>query len=842
MDNFATYDLGPFIANDYGDRYLYPVNRETFHRAGANVLYKKHFEGGLFTGKTLHILVGTDSGILLTHLLQADLPEASRYVCIELPHVIDRLKQEGMLENLPASVTCAPIDQLKEIAARFQFQNYLYTEKIIIWKSLAAVDAFLPEYAELYWATRDYIDTFAWKIKVQLGNHIFLSRQLENLAENRISAAFLQNLFPGKTAVLLAAGPSLDDHLPWIRQHRDTLVVLAVSRIARRLKEVDLVPDIFFSVDPQQACFDVSKEMLHFGERTLFVNSFHVVPHLISQWQGPAAFMGKRFPWPETSTETFLNAPGPTVTNAAFATAMQMGFSQIILAGVDLCFSPEGYSHAKGSYERQAGPQFHQFDTQVETNRGIRTFTTRAMAEAITSLGDLAKLALTKGCKTINPNALAAKISHVEHIPLENLDVTPLTEPAWEKIKGAFPKETDQTRKTYFNTVLEKLQTAEKHTIKIQKLAAEGLRCNDGLFGRNGMQADFKYKIRMDKVEKALNRPPVATYANLIKEIGLRQFLKISPIDNTGEWSDEQVEETGRLYYEAYRDSAAQMLQYIHTAIGRIKLRMEEENRDADLARLVEAWRENSETGRALIWNRRHTGHNDKNPGTIDQRLIECIDDFYAGIAHNPDYLVLGTKVGADPEMARQRIRILFKNRDRTALAGILQGLAASTDDNNRPIYHLAAAYLAELGGHFAEAFEEYQNVLESASPSVAEDALRRIASLSLELDDPGNALLALECLAGYSPVYLAQYADLAKLLGQTKTALDAYADYLERFPDDSMVLLKVGQLYQQQGEHEFAQTVFRHILHLEPDNEAAKKSFEISDDLLRSQSSENCR
>ena len=829
MGNLATYDLGPFISNDYGDRYLYPVNRETFHRTGAYAQYKKHFGEALFAEKTLHILIGTDSGMLLRHINKTNVPDACRYVFIELPQVIDRLAKEGLLEDLQEEITCIPIGQLKETADLFEFQNYLYTEKILVWKSLAAVDSFLPEYAELNWEARDFIDAFAWKIKVQLGNQIFIARQLENLAENRISAACLKNLFPGKTAVLLAGGPSLDNHLPWIKQHRDQLVVLAVSRIARRLKEVELIPDIFFSVDPQQASFDVSKEMLFFGERTLFVNSFHVVPQLLSQWQGPMAFVGNRFPWPEESNQHFINAPGPTVTHTAFAIAMQMGFKQIILAGVDLCFSPEGYSHAKGSYERHAGPQFNQFDTQVETNQGIRTFTSRAMAEGIASLGYLADLALQNGCRTLNPTPLAAKIPNVEHTPLEKINFEPLAKTAWEQIKLTLPEENCQTRNKHFKTVLEKLQIAEKNVKKIQKLATEGLKCNEGLFGRNGMHTDYKYKIRMDKVEKTLNRPPLAAYATLIKEVGLRQFLKLARPDSAREWSDEQVEEAGRIYYQAYIDSASQMLQLINRAIERVELRIKEEDPQADLTQLVDAWRSYRETGRALIWHHRHGNGALINSETMDPRITDMHKEFEDSLVKNPDYLVLGTKSNADPQMARHRVRILFKNRDATALSGLLQGLAASPEEDNKPIYHLSAAYLAELEGDFAKAFDEYQNVLESASEGVAEDALRRIASLSLELEDPQNALLALECLTGYSPIYLSQYADLAKMLGQTKTALDAYADYLERFPDDSTVLLKVGQIYQKLGQHEFAQMVFQHILGQDPENEAARKALEVS-------------
>lgn len=835
MNNHAMLDLGTFITNDFGDRYLYPVNRDAFRTVGAYTRYKTYFADELFTSQTLHILVGTDSGLLLRYLKQVGVPDGSCYLFVELPSVVNSLKNEGLLDQLDERIACIPIEQIQTVVDRFQFQNYLYTEKFNVWKSFSAIDAFLPEYAELYWGTRNFIDVFAWKIRVQMGNQIFVARQLENLSDNRIPATCLKNLFPGKTAVLLAGGPSLDDLLPWIKANRDKLVVLAVSRIARRLKQVELVPDIIFSIDPHQASFDVSKEMLFFGDKTLFVNSYHVVPKLLSQWKGPTAFVGHRFPWQDNSTETFLDAPGPTVTNTAFATAVQMGFSQIILAGVDLCFSPEGYSHAMGTYERQAGPQYNHFDTQIETNKGVKTFTSRAMAEAIAPLGDMAASAMENGCKTINPTPLAARIPHVEHTPVENIRLEPLTIPAWEHIQRALPQETSQTRIKHYKEVLGKLHLAEKDVRKIGKLAKEGLKCNDGLFGRNGMQAHFKYKIRMDKVEKTLQRPPLAAYATLIKEVGLRQFLKIARPDTSGEWSDEQIEETGRVYYKAYIDSTALLLQLIQKAIARVELRIEEETPQADISNLINAWRNHDEPGRASIWQRRFLCDNGTFSEQQDPRFVDINAEFEISLTKNAEHRTKFTKNNADPQMARHRIRILFKNRDRAALAGLLQGLSVSQNEGDKPICHLAMGYLAELDGNHAVAFEEYQQVLETAPDNVIEDALRRIASLSLELGDPHNAFLALECLTGQSPVYLSQYADLARLLGQTKTALDAYADYLEKFPNDSVVLLKVGQLYEQQGQHEFAKTVFEHLLNQDPKNEEARNALGKSVESLKS-------
>lgn len=820
--------FGPFICNEFGDRYLYPVNRDCFRRTGSHSLYKKHFGDGLFRENSLHILIGSDSGLLLNYLRKQGLPEGSRYVLVELPMVLNRLQREGLLDPLPERMACVAPDRMAEVAETFQFRNYLYTGKINIWKSLSAHDAFLPEYAELYWSTCDFVETIAWQIRAQLGTQEFIRRHLENLPDNRTPAICLKNLFPGKTAVLLAGGPSLDDILPWVQANRDKLVVLAISRIARRLKEVGLAPDIFFSVDPQIASFDISKEMLEFWDKSLFVNMYHVAPPLLSQWQGRSLFLGPRYPWQE-DLQKFMYAPGPTVSNTALGTAFQMGFSQIVLAGIDLCFSPEGLSHARGSYERQAGPQYAQFDTKVETNSGGQSFTYRAMAETIPFLAAQAAEATGSGCRIINPAPHAAKIPQVEFRHLDEIVIPPLDEPAMSTLLRTLPTEDSQNRLAYYREVREQLRQAEKAFCSIRKLGLEGLKCNDGLFGRNGMQADFRHKIRMDKVEKKLTAPALSPFARLAKTFGLPHFIKLARPDHDQEWSDAQVEEAGLIYYRAYRDSAEQLLALVREAQERIDLRLAEEKTEIDLEGLMEGWRHFAQPGRLLIWQRqRNLQPEDLDPGR-QARMEEMKQHFLDNLNRAETKHLEGLKQSANPDMARQRARIMFKNKDRASLQGMLAGLEAIVEADVVAIRHLTAGYLAELDGDQALALQEYQQVLENGRDRILEDALQRIASISLAERDHDNALLALHCLTGHSPAYLPQYADLAHLLGQTRTALDAYADYLERFPEDPVVLFKVGKIYEQLGHWESAATIFRHILQQDPDNTAARISLETA-------------
>ncbi len=63
-------------------------------------------------------------------------------------------------------------------------------------------------------------------------------------------AATLVRLFPGRPALLVAAGPSLDANLPAIAAHRDRVVLIAVDTALRPLLAAGLAPDLVVALDP----------------------------------------------------------------------------------------------------------------------------------------------------------------------------------------------------------------------------------------------------------------------------------------------------------------------------------------------------------------------------------------------------------------------------------------------------------------------------------------------------------------------------------------------------------------------------------------------------------------
>lgn len=815
--------LGPFLKNKFGDVYLHAVNGLAFNQIDSDTVYRKYFGKEFQREDHFHVVVGTDSGLLLTWTLKKGIPKGARFLFIELPNVLERIKEIIPLDDLEQRVVVATPDDWQELLAQMGFEEYVYIDEVTLKYSLAAADACLAEYLPLRWQVHQQLERQMWAIKVDMGCEPFTIRQLENLAELQTSSQNLKGLFKGKTAVLLGGGPSLDAALPWIIENRHSIVVLAVSRVSRRLLEVDLPPHLIFSVDPQMISFDVSREMFHFWDKSVFVHCHHVTSPLLGQWRGRCVFSGSRFPW-----ETPLNVPtlpiaGPTVTNFALATAIEMGFAQILLTGVDLCFSKEGYCHAQGSYEHQAGPKVATVCPSVETNGGWFAETTPAYAAAIDDMAGQAEFASSRDCRVINLSEGAAKIPNITYQPVAEISIEALTEPAEELLARAMPSLSSAERKDFYQQALTELRRAKSQLLEIRKLAEEGLRCNDGLFGRNGMTADFRFKRRMDAVQKRLD-VKFGDFKDIIKKFGKRRFLGMFRPSDNEEWSDEEIERIGRVYYESYRDSANELRGLLDGVKQRLEARLEEEKDTPDFIELDRQYRLDGQPGRILAWKERHQVK-DEELSPDDLAIVRNLEEAFDRVLTEPPPKVrlLGVKAIETLAGAAAKGRVLFSLNDLNGLA-VLHDTVEKNGKFPR-VASLLRGYRAELEKAPEAALSAYEGVFNDDVPDhLTESALKRIAAISLGQNNIQNALLALECLTGISLVYQPMYADLLKIAGRHKEAIDAYMTYLAAAPEDVGVLLKFGILCRQTNVKDAAQMAFRMVLEKAPDNTAAKK------------------
>lgn len=818
--------LGPVIENAFGERYFPSITGESFTTVGSDAFYQRQFGKNLHTPDTMFLILGTDGGLLLDWVIRKQVDPDSRYLFIELEGSLDRLREEFMIpETLPDNVHLCPLQEWMKKAEELSMRDYFYVSKILIHRSISVVDGYHDGYVALDNAFEEEMNHYRFAIQQEIGTRIFSQRGIENLAENRLPIALLDDCFKGKTAVLMAGGPSLDESFDWVHTHRRNLVILAVTRIAPQLKRVGIVPDFLFAIDPHGIIFHQSKEMLDFHEQAILVNMYHLNSRLLGQWQGEKLFMGPCFPWTTDKNPPITRLyPGITVSHQALGVAIHMGFSQIILKGFDLCFSKEGFTHAKGSEETLAGPYAKRTQLWVETNGGWMAETSADFHTSIPSLSQLAAQAdrpEEERCRVINPSPTSAKIEHVEHLPWETLQPEPLEMSPRDRVHQVLEQANIPSEEEHFSRVDEELKRVRDHLIKIKKLTEEAVACNDKLFGRRGKPPNFKYKKRMDEIEESLDND-FDDISRFVRKWSIGDLLRLSSPNKEKEWSDEQIEETGRRYYEIYRDSTMDFLKFIDAARKRLRARMEEIKPKPKLKNLLDQWEKDTQPGRVLLYLRQHNQALEDFPEKQLKALQALLDAYQADReATETDYKAHCQNNLGSPMAILGKASGFFNKKDLDRLNNFLEGMRTSNLAERDHFVLLMEGYLAELSKRWEEALVAYRKI---DSDLMKLECLKRILSVHLSQSDIEGAVPVAKTLSDIAPLHSPIYGDLLRLSGNRTEAVKVYTTYLDRVQGDAVTEMKLGRLYGDMGDMAAAREVFLAILEKDPDNKAARQ------------------
>ena len=175
---------------------------------------------------------------------------------------------------------------------------------------------------------------------------VWLNNTIENISGiNSTSAYLLSSLegkFRGQTALIAGAGPSLNDNISYIQSNRDKFVIFAVNKTVRYLIQNGITPDFVVCLDARNmdktlgglenqlyrsnAIVDirVDKTVFNKGFNKIFCN-FSETDFFIKKLAKYNDFM------------KFYESGGSASTLALTA-AVKLGFSKVILAGIDLAF------------------------------------------------------------------------------------------------------------------------------------------------------------------------------------------------------------------------------------------------------------------------------------------------------------------------------------------------------------------------------------------------------------------------------------------------------------------------------------------------------------------------
>lgn len=147
-----------------------------------------------------------------------------------------------------------------------------------------------------------------------------------------------------KSAVIVAAGPSLNKHWKWLKEQKDILILACDVTYKKCLKE-GVIPHIVCTTERVELTAQALSAIPNLG--TLLVPGILAYPKTIEQWEGPINFVSRQsylsewLPFPKRKEiQSF-----PSVVPHLLGICGLLKVKNIMMLGQDLCFSGEN-SHA----------------------------------------------------------------------------------------------------------------------------------------------------------------------------------------------------------------------------------------------------------------------------------------------------------------------------------------------------------------------------------------------------------------------------------------------------------------------------------------------------------------
>ncbi len=170
----------------------------------------------------------------------------------------------------------------------------------------------------------------------------------------------LRKITQEKTASVIAAGPSLDLKIQYLRENRKKLFIISTDTAFSSLQNCGIFCDAVVSIDGQAVSrthfsgtpdsetlfvFDLAanpfsaRKAAENGNPLIFTSSSHPLSQYAELTQSPQ----------ERKCFLRLDPGGGTVTSSAVDFALKTGFKEILVFGADFSYA-EGKSYAKGTY------------------------------------------------------------------------------------------------------------------------------------------------------------------------------------------------------------------------------------------------------------------------------------------------------------------------------------------------------------------------------------------------------------------------------------------------------------------------------------------------------------
>ncbi|HEX3973827.1 MAG TPA: 6-hydroxymethylpterin diphosphokinase MptE-like protein [Stellaceae bacterium] len=160
-------------------------------------------------------------------------------------------------------------------------------------------------------------------------------------------------------AVIVGAGPSLDECLPRLKEIRDRVVVFSAGTALRPLLRNGIVPDFHCELENVPATVPALDEASKYGDlsQITLIASATVDPHVPTMFRETIFFFRDSVSSTKILGDKHLPIGGatPTCVNMALSMAAFLGFTDMALFGADCGIRLGGDDHAKDTVYRDIG-------------------------------------------------------------------------------------------------------------------------------------------------------------------------------------------------------------------------------------------------------------------------------------------------------------------------------------------------------------------------------------------------------------------------------------------------------------------------------------------------------
>lgn len=779
-----------------GEAYIDEINNGVFEHHCAKDIFNRYLPKDFSKKNFITIVAGSDSGLLLSYLNELAEDLHSYFICVELPEVVEAIKQQGWQDSDQVRLVDSNFT-LGSIATEEQFGAFFLRQAIQVLPSISVIDKH-PEYHQLWEDTRQSFTAATIAFNTAHSAQ-FIDRHLTNMTELLFPISQFEQALKGKTVVLLGGGPSVSLLLDWVKRHRDKIVVFAANRLSARLAKEGVAPDFFVAVDPQPALLDYCKEMFAFADRSILLCASAVSSNVLLQWSGKIIYADEATPFDDYVSEEEqtlnLSTTGPTVMNFALQSAWFMGCREIVMAGVDLCYSPDGHSHESSSLEAQLGKFLKAGGAKVKTYLGDMANTDPQMALALETLSKQADYyhTITPEIRLyqVNPNAAyVEKVSlcEVTHLPIPDTLATETINRLSQQVTWQSDMAINWLNKLH-QQVEKRLKLYERLLKPIASVLAQ-VRVLTQLSPPEIVRLSRQITRVKNRFESSLGDERFLlfdyTYVDYVKVI--------APMESEQEQSLAEIQQVFTDFFKAAYRSLLTFSTRLREVEQRIALRIKEAHGELDQT-MLDQWLALNEPGRGQVWQ----AHNLQKEKTAEQRLLleQAQQAFIELLTYKaPSFKDKFTDRTFRMTSLWQQVEGALQHKDSERLITLSEHLLLQQDDDE----------MMQLG-HYASIASDYllqhwTSVIKKA-PTIALNRLilpkhKLLTEAYLSLGELNNALESLEVMCRYSNDYFIVYAQLASLMELWEVAEFAYRIAVQTHLEDELTKQKALHWAQQ--------------------------------------------